>query len=141
MMQTNGASRIRGWLRNIPSLIVTTVYASLAWTFLSALTWGTAAVGLCLLAMTYVRLDLTRLRIHQPDAWDSENENAQAAAIKILRRAGYVFLAAIPLMFIAWIAGEGWGWLVGAAVGLWLAIVVFFRDQLGPRDMPARWFP
>lgn len=129
------------WLKQIPHLIIALVYVGIGLHLIAVLMWGTTAIGVCLLAMAYVRLELIRLRVTRPGDWDSESEIIHDAAVKVFRRAGFAILVAMALMFAAWVAGEGWGWLIPATVGSWLAIVVVFRKQLGPRDMPARWFP
>jgi len=141
MTQTNNESGTRAWLRHIPSLIVVTIYVSGGLGLISTLMWGRSGIGVCLLAMAYVRFELVRLWVNRRAECESENEIVNAAAFKILRRAGFACLVAVVLMFVALSAGEGWGWLIPAAFGFWLAIVIIFPEQLGPRDMPARWFP
>ena len=84
MTPTNDESQTRGWLRRIPSLIIATTYVVVALRLVSTRMWGTTAMGVRLLAMAYVRFELTRSRVNRPAEWDSESEIVHAAAVTIV---------------------------------------------------------
>lgn len=126
-------------------LVVAAMYLMVGLGLIFKHRWGWAGVGLFLCAWAYIKFELVRLRLGRSIEFEGENETTDGEIhevfLKIFRRAGFAFVAAMGLMAVAGFVGEGWLWFVPASVGLWMAIVVVFSKQLGPRDMPARWFP
>ena len=120
---------------------MTLVYVGVGLAAIASMTWAGAGIGVWMLGKAYLHFVLRRVDSDDPGDADHNLPSPDPSLLAAFKRVGIAYAVAGALLVVAWIAGEGWGWLVLAFFFTWLGILLRYGERLGPREMPARWFP